>query len=172
MNRKVALVGLALVLPMIVMLALGFRSDPREIESPLLGKPAPDFTLVGLDGRSYTLSELRGKPVFINFWATWCQPCIAEHPGLIRAAEAYRGRVEFLGVIYQDSGSNIASFVAQRGGWGPSLVDEASRVAIRYGVYGAPETFLIDADGVVVEKITGAIGLADLDRKLSGLVHG
>jgi len=172
LNRKVALIGLLLVLPLIAMLAAGFRSDPRLIESPLIGKPAPAFSLVDIEGRTYTLSELRGQPVFINFWATWCQPCIAEHPGLIQAAQAYRGQVHFLGVVYQDKPENIDSFIRQRGSWGPSLVDEASRVAIAYGVYGAPESFLLDAEGVIVEKITGPIGLADLDRKLKGLVHG
>lgn len=172
MNRKVAFVGLALVLPLVVMLGFGFKSDPRLIESPLIGKAAPDFTLVDLDGRTVRLAELRGKPVFINFWATWCQPCIAEHPGLIRAAQAYRGRVEFLGVIYQDTPANIQKFTRQSGAWGPALRDDSSRVAIAYGVYGAPESFLIDENGVVVEKITGPIGLADLDRKLQGLVQG
>ena len=93
----------------------------------------------------------------INFWATWCQPCIVEHPVLLAGARKYEGRVAFLGVVYQDEPAAIRRFVSVRGAWGPSLIDENSGVAIAYGVYGAPETFFIDANGTIVEKVTGAV---------------
>ena len=71
MNRKVLLIGLLLVAPLLVMLGSGLRHDPREVVSPLIGQPAPDFTLADLDGRPLALAELRGQPVVVNFWATW-----------------------------------------------------------------------------------------------------
>ncbi len=167
MNRVALGVGLFLSLPLLFFLALGFRSDPKTIESPLLGKPAPAFELVDLDGTRVVLEDLRGKPVLINFWATWCQPCIAEHPVLQRGAQRWAGRAHFLGVIYHDEEDAIRSFMARRGGWGSTLVDPGSAVAIRYGVYGAPETFIIDARGIVRQKVTGAMTMDYLDRLLS-----
>jgi cytochrome c biogenesis protein CcmG/thiol:disulfide interchange protein DsbE len=158
MNRKVLVVGALVVVPLLVFLALSFRSDPRSIESPLIGKQAPDFALQDLDGNVHRLADLKGQPVVINFWATWCQPCIAEHPVLIEAARRYQGRVNFFGVIYNDDNDKIRRFIAQRGAWGPSLVDPDVAVAIAYGVYGAPETFFITADGTILEKVTGPVG--------------
>jgi len=167
MNRTALVIGLLLSLPLLVFLGLGFRSDPHLIESPLLGKPAPDFELVDLDGTRVSLAELKGKPILVNFWATWCQPCVAEHSVLQRGAERWEGRAHFLGVIYNDEEENIRRFLAQRGGWGSTLVDPGSTVAIRYGVYGAPETFIIDAQGVVREKVTGAMNMRYLEQLLS-----
>ena len=88
MNRKVLLVGLLVVTPLLIFLALSFRADPRAIESPLVGKPAPDFELRSLDGEVYRLSDFRGQPVMVNFWATWCQPCLAEHPLITQMSES------------------------------------------------------------------------------------
>lgn len=167
MNRTALVVGLVLSLPLLVFLALGFRSDPRTIESPLLDKPAPAFELVDLEGNRVALEELRGKPVLINFWATWCQPCIAEHPVLQRGAQRWAGRAHFLGIIYHDEVEAIRAFQARRGGWGSTLVDPGSAVAIRYGVYGAPETFILDSEGIVRQKVTGAMTAGYLDRLLS-----
>ena len=170
MNRKALVIGVLLVTPLLVFLALSFRSDPRQIDSPLIGKPAPVFALADLDGNVYRLAELRGRPVVLNFWATWCQPCIVEHPVLQAGARRYRGQVEFLGVVYQDEPDKIRRFITERGAWGPSLVDPDVKVAIAYGVYGAPETFFIGADGMVAEKITGPVDPRTLKRILDSLL--
>ncbi len=167
MNRMALVVGGLISLPLIVLLALGFRSDPRSIESPLLGLPAPSFELEDLEGRTVRLDELRGRPVVLNFWATWCQPCIVEHPVLIRTAERWAGRAHFFGVIYHDERSKIERFLRERGEWGPTLVDPGSDVAIRYGVYGAPETFILDGSGIVRHKVAGAMRPSELERLLA-----
>ena len=170
MNWRVLAVGGLLTVPLLIFLALSFGFDPRTIESPLIDQPAPDFTLTDLDGNVVSTAELRGKPVVINFWATWCQPCIYEHPILIEGASRYRDRVHFLGVVYQDDAEKIRRFVAQRGAWGPSLLDQNAAVAIAYGVYGAPETFFVDADGVIREKVTGPLNPRSLDRILGTIL--
>lgn len=166
MNRKVLLIGLILVAPLLIMLGSGLRHDPREVISPLIGQPAPDFTLADLDGRPLALAELRGQPVVINFWATWCQPCAAENPIFAALARQYAGRARFISVIYQDTPQAIRAYERQRGSWGPALVDPESRTAIRYGVYGVPETFIIDRHGVVREKVTGMVSYDGLTRSL------
>lgn len=152
MNRKVLIVGGVLIVPLLVFLGWGFKFDPRKIDSPLIGKPAPPFSLVDLDGKTVKLEALRGRPVVLNFWATWCQPCILEHPVFEAGARRFGDQVAFLGVVYQDDPLRIRSFQAQNGSWGLTLVDPGSSVAIAYGVYGVPETYLIDAEGVIVEK--------------------
>lgn len=170
MNRIALIVGLVLVVPLLIFLAIGFRFDPRYIESPLVGKEAPTFTLQGLDGETVDLAALRGQPVVINFWATWCLPCIQEHPILIEMARRYEGRARFLGVIYQDETSKIRRFLNERGSWGSTLVDPGSDVAIAYGVYGAPETFVIDPQGVIVRKITSVVDPRSLGQLLNSML--
>lgn len=169
-NRKVILIGAVVTLPLLVFLAFSLGFNPRVIPSPLIGKVAPDFELTSLDGAVVRLSELRGQPVLINFWATWCQPCIVEHPVLIDGARRYQGRARFLGIIYQDEADMIRRFIATRGGWGTTLVDPGVKVALSYGVYGAPETFIIDKNGVIVDKLTGATTPRQLDAVLGPLL--
>ena len=170
MNRKVLAGGTALVAPLLTCLALGLSNDPRVVASPLLGKPAPDFTLTDLEGRVVRLSELRGRPVVLNFWATWCQPCVVEHPTLAAAASRFGERAHFLGVIYHDEPRAVRAFLVRRPPWGPSLIDDGSRVAIAFGVYGAPETYFIDADGIVVDKVAGALAPGTLYARLEELM--
>ena len=100
MNRKVLLIGLAVVVPMIAVLAMSLGRDPYSVRSPLVGRPAIDFTLqeVGT-GRPLALADLEGKPVVINFWATWCVPCYAEHEVLTRVARMTQSQVQFIGVV-------------------------------------------------------------------------
>ncbi|MFQ5526286.1 MAG: TlpA family protein disulfide reductase [Thermoanaerobaculia bacterium] len=164
------LVGAAVALPLLLFLAVSLGFNPSVIPSPLIGTEAPDFELTSLDGEIVRLSQLRGQPVLINFWATWCQPCIVEHPVLVDGARRYRGRARFLGVIYQDKPDLIRRFIAARGGWGTTLIDPGVRVALSYGVYGAPETFIIDKQGVIVEKITGPTSPRQLDALLGPLL--
>ena len=170
MNRLVLLFGALIVIPLLIFLALSFGKDPRALDSPLVGKPAPNFSLRGINGELVQLEEFRGQPVFLNFWATWCQPCIAEHPVLQAVARRYEGRVQFLGVVYHDEVEKIESFLNSRGEWGPTLLDLEGSVAVAYGVYGAPETFLIDRDGVIIEKLVGVVHPDLLSRKLDNLL--
>lgn len=157
MNRNVLIAGAVLVVPLLFFLAIGLRHNPNIIESPLLNGPAPAFALTDLDGRTVRMEDFLGQPVVINFWATWCRPCLAEHPIFLAAARRYQGRVTFLGIIYQDEPEPIRRYVERRGSWGATLIDPDSRVAIAYGVYGVPETYIIDAQGIVAEKITGPV---------------
>lgn len=169
-NTKVLVIGAALVLPLVAFLSRGLVFDPHEMYSPLVGKQAPGFVLESLDGQRFDLDELRGRPVVLNFWSTWCAPCIQEHPTFVAASRFYGEDVRFLGVIYQDDNASIERFQAQYGAWGPSLVDPGGKTAIAYGVYGPPETFIIDAQGVIVDKVIGAIRPDHLKSTLDGLL--
>ena len=168
MNRRVLIVGTVIVVPLLVFLALSFGKDPRAIDSPIVDGPAPGFSLVDLDGQPVDMNELRGRPVMINFWATWCRPCVVEHPVLQAVSRRYEGRAHFIGIVYQDDPELIRDFIARRGGWGRTLLDPDGETAIAYGVYGAPETFFIDADGTVVRKVTGSMG----PELISGIIEG
>jgi cytochrome c biogenesis protein CcmG/thiol:disulfide interchange protein DsbE len=169
-NRLVLIFGILIITPLLIFLALSFGKDPRAIDSPLVGKPAPNFSLRTLDGELVRLEDLRGKPVFLNFWATWCQPCIVEHPLLQAGSRQYTGRVQFVGVVYHDEIDKIRAFLDRRGEWGETLFDEDGSVAVAYGVYGAPETFFIDRQGIVVEKWTGPMQPDYFTRMLDSLL--
>ncbi len=162
MNRKVLLVGLAITLPLIGLLGFAFRHDPNIVDSPLIGKQAPAFRLADLDGNVVDLDAFRGQPVIVNFWSTYCPPCIVEHPLLMAGAQRWHGEIQFLGVIFQDDPELIARFNTEYGSWGPSLIDDGGRVAIAYGVYGPPETFFIDRNGTIVDKAIGAVSPTQL----------
>lgn len=168
-NVVVLVVGLLVAIPLVAVLWNGFNYDPKEIASPLIGKAAPDFTLTPLEGGApVALSSLRGTPVVVNFWATWCVPCQAEHATLQQLARNYDGRVKFYGVVYQDEGANIQNWLLKRGSAYPQLLDVGSSAAIAFGVYGVPETYFIGKDGIIVDKVAGAVdgrtAIAVLDK--------
>jgi cytochrome c biogenesis protein CcmG/thiol:disulfide interchange protein DsbE len=157
-NRKALAVGLAVVLPLLAILVSNLGRDPHAVRSPLVGRPAPDFALPAVDGGgTLSLAALRGKPVVINFWATWCVPCYQEHPALTSAARAMGNDVQFLGVVYDDEEAKVREFLRERGSTYPSLLDDGGRTAIAYGVYGVPETYFIDPRGRIVEKYVGPL---------------
>jgi len=170
-NVAVLVGGLLLVLPLVAVLGIGFKFDPHEIASPLIQKAAPDFTLTPLDGSApVTLSAQRGHPVVVNFWATWCIPCQAEHRDLQALARMFAGKVSFYGVVYQDKPEAIASWLEKRGSLFPQLVDTGSSAALAFGVYGVPETYVIDKEGIIVHKVTGPIDGGEMQSLLSMLV--
>jgi cytochrome c biogenesis protein CcmG, thiol:disulfide interchange protein DsbE len=172
MNRTVLIVGVVLAATLVGVLFLGLGNDPGKIKSPLLGKPAPTFALrqVGTQN-TIDVAQLRGKPVVINFWATWCGPCWEEHPVLVANARALQPNVQFLGVVFQDKEDKILSFLDQRGSSYPTVVDDAGKTAIAYGVGGVPETFFLDANGVVVAKHTGPMTSEDIEANLKQVVR-
>ena len=158
MNRSVLLVGLVLAAVLVGILFMGLGKNPAEIRTPLIGKPAPPFALrqVGTTN-TIDISQFRGKPLVVNFWATWCGPCWEEHPVLVANARLLQNDVQFLGVVFQDKEDKILGFLQQRGEGYPTVVDEAGKTAIAYGVGGIPETYFIDADGVIQSKYTGPL---------------
>jgi cytochrome c biogenesis protein CcmG/thiol:disulfide interchange protein DsbE len=158
MNWKVLVGGLLFVVPLVGVLASGFGKDPQYIPSPLIDKPAPDFTLPVLDGegRTVRLGDLRGKPVFLNFWATWCDTCRVEHPLLVGLSRTYKDRVSFIGVAYLDTEPKLRGWLAKHGGMAfPTLIDVGSTAAVAFGVGRLPESYLIDKDGVIRHKYFG-----------------
>jgi cytochrome c biogenesis protein CcmG/thiol:disulfide interchange protein DsbE len=167
LNRKVLAVGLLGIAPLLAVLFANLGRNPHAVASPLVGKPAPVFSLPRAgEGAAVSLEGLRGRPVVLNFWATWCVPCLEEHPVLVRAARRLGEEVAFLGVVYQDQPAAVASFLAQHGSAYPSLLDEGGRTAIAYGVYGVPETYFLDASGVITDKRVGALDERLLARYL------
>jgi cytochrome c biogenesis protein CcmG/thiol:disulfide interchange protein DsbE len=176
LNRKVLFIGSALVVPIIVLLVMSLGRDPHKVQSPLIGKPAPTFTLRAAGGEEVLdLASLKGTPVVINFWATWCVPCYQEHGVLTEGAQRLQPGVRFVGVVYDDEESKALQFLQQYGSAYPSLMDQLGKTAISYGVYGVPETFFLDANGTIVSKHEGpltAASLAENIAKASGASRG
>ena len=156
-----------LLIAVMAVVAVGFTRDPGRIESPLIGRTAPEFRLAALDGMTIDLADLRGRPVVLNFWASWCIPCRDEAPLLTSAAERYASRnVAFVGVVYQDGAASAQAFVDRYAIDYPSLLDPNGRTALDYGVYGIPETYFIGSDGTIRAKQIGPLDAASLERQI------
>jgi cytochrome c biogenesis protein CcmG, thiol:disulfide interchange protein DsbE len=148
-----------LVVPIAWVLFAGIGRDPREVASPLIGRPAPAWSLATLTGEPLTSDDLAGRPYVLNFWASWCIPaCVDEHPVLAEAQRRYGDEVTIVGVLYQDGVDAARSFLARYGDAGYAHVeDPAGRLAIDYGVTGPPETFFVDAEGIVRARQWGPL---------------
>ena len=171
MNRTVLSVGAIITSVLIGILFLGLGKNPNAIRSPLIGKEAPTFALreVGTE-TTVDVAQFRGKPLVINFWATWCGPCWEEHPVLVASARS-RPDVQFLGVVFQDTEEKILDFLRERGAGYPTVVDNKGKTAIAYGIGGVPETFFLNASGVIVAKYSGPMSEGDLQEELRKVVR-
>ena len=157
----------AVILLLLGVLAYGFRYDPRYISSPLLGRPAPPFSLTLFDGTPLRLQDLRGKVVFINFWASWCQPCRAEAEDLETTWQKVRDTdVVFLGINIQDVDSDARAFLKEFHTTYSNGRDASGKIAVDYGVWGIPETFFVDRDGRITYKHICALEPALITSKL------
>lgn len=160
MGNSWKLVLFVAIIAILVLFGLGLGNDPRHIPSPIVHHPAPEIKAPTLAGGEVVLSALRGKWVMINFWGSWCVSCVSEHPYLIQLAAQVRNRTDFtmLGVDFKDTVAGGRNFLARHGNPGyPQVQDPGQKIAIDWGVYGAPESFLVDPQGVVRYKQTGPI---------------
>ena len=166
------LIPLGLFLVLVGFLAVGLRLNPREVPSPLIDKPAPSFTLPELTDPQRTFSEkdMLGKVWLLNVWASWCVSCREEHPVLV--AFSRRDIVPVYGLNYKDDRKDALAWLARLGNpYTLSIMDRDGRVGINYGVYGVPETYVIDKKGVIRYKQIGPVTPEILDAKIVPLVR-
>ncbi len=166
----VAIPVLVVMLGFIVVLATSEDAANRSVESPLLGRQAPAITgETLLDGDEYALADQRGEWVLVNFFATWCVPCIREHPELVNFEQRHdaAGDAAVVSVVYDADPDNVRDFFAENGGDWPVVDDPDGRIALSYGVSGVPESYLVSPDGVVVTKLEGGVTASGLDQLLA-----
>jgi thiol-disulfide isomerase/thioredoxin len=132
--------------------------------------PAPDFALAGLDEQTYHLSDLRGRWVLLNFWATWCVPCVTELPALQQIAARYTDRLTILAINLREPVEQVASFVAERGLTFPILVAPDDQTILNYNVIGLPQTLIVNPAGEVVYREFGPINVETFDAQLAAWV--
>ena len=165
-------IPLAIFIVLLAFLWVGLGRDPREVPSPLIGKPAPAFSLGQLHEPSQALSnsDLKGKVWLLNVWASWCVSCREEHPLLMQLAASKI--VPIYGLDYKDDPGAGKAWLAQNGDpYTTSVVDRDGRVGIDYGVYGVPETFVVDKAGVIRYKQIGPLSVDALKQKILPLVQ-
>jgi peroxiredoxin len=139
-------------------------------EAPIVGHLAPDFTLQTAVGESYTLSDFRGQPVVLNFWASWCGPCRMEMPFFERTQLKYNGQAAVIGVNQGESAQTVQEFSVRQNINYPLLVDDDNAVNLSYNIVSLPTTIFINADGVVEEVIVGVVNQAVLEDRIEGMI--
>jgi len=168
---KKFLIPIGLFIVLAVLLVRGLFLDPHKIPSPLVGKPLPAFRLPSLENPKKIIGnqDLRNRVVVINVWASWCVTCKQEHPVLMDLAR--RNIAPIIGLNYKDPPRDAIAVLKKDGNpYEVSLMDSDGRTGIDWGVYGVPETFILDKDGIIRYKHIGAITQADVEQKLLPLI--
>jgi len=165
------LVPLAIFMVLAAFLFRGLSLDPKLVPSPLVGKSMPAFTLTRLQDPNATISDtdLKGKVSLLNVWATWCVSCRAEHETLLMLAET--GKVDIYGLNYKDDRAAAQQWLRKLGNpYVANAFDDTGRVGIDWGVYGAPETFIIDSKGIIRHKHIGPLSVDVINEEILPLV--
>jgi cytochrome c biogenesis protein CcmG, thiol:disulfide interchange protein DsbE len=162
----------AAVTPLVLLAALVIVLAARlpTVSPTAPGAAAPDFTLTGLDGEPIALADLRGHPVVVNFWASWCGPCVEEFPLLRDAAARHADSgLVVVGIVNEDRVESALRFMADHGATWSAAMDPGGRVAAAYGILGVPETYFIDRDGRIAARQIGQFTAASLEEKLAAI---
>ena len=162
---------LAVFAALVVLLAIGLRLNPREVPSPLIGKPAPAFELPLLlsADKKFSEKDMLGRVWILNVWASWCPPCLVEHPVVTRIAKS--GMAPVVGLNYKDAREEALPWLERNGNpYQLIAFDRDGRIGIDYGVYGVPETYVIDRQGVIRYKHIGPLSADVVREKLEPLV--
>jgi len=174
MRIWVLVIGLGLALPLVGLLALGFGRDPSRIPSPLIGRPAPPLALESLKGGRLSLADFRGRPVVLNFWATWCGPCNAEMPMLVEMEKQYSARgILFIGASLDDArtAAKVPAFLAEYQVAFPVWYGATGDDLDQFKLGGAvPATAFLDAEGRVVARILGQARPEEVKQRLDWLI--
>ncbi len=165
------LAPLAIFALLVAFLYRGLSLDPKLVPSPLVGKPIPAFTLTRLDNPAVTISDadFRGKVTLLNVWATWCVSCRREHETLVQLAKT--GQVDIYGLNYKDNREDANRWLSRLGNpYVANAFDSDGRVGIDWGVYGAPETFIIDREGIIRHKHIGPLTIDIINDEILPMV--
>jgi len=169
--RAKFLIPLVLFIVLVVFLAIGLNRDPHEVPSPLIGKAAPAFEIpqLGETNKSFSPASMKGQVWILNVWASWCVACREEHPVLVELAKSQVAPL--IGLDYKDKREDALAMLAKQGNpYLLSAFDADGRVGINYGVYGVPETYIIDQLGVIRFKHIGPITIDLLNQKIFPLI--
>lgn len=163
---------LAIFVVVLGFLGMGLQLNPRDVPSPLINKPVPSFRLPTLAAPDTVVApdDLRGQVWLLNVWASWCVACQAEHPLLVEMAKT--GQVTLIGLNYKDKRDLALGWLARHGNpYAATLSDTQGRVGLDFGVYGVPETYVIDRDGVIRHKHTGELTRDVMQKQLLPLLR-
>ncbi|MDV3252316.1 DsbE family thiol:disulfide interchange protein [Devosia sp. BK] len=168
MKKFLFAVPLLLLVGLIGVFAMSMDRDPNLVRSVLIDKPAPQFSLAAVDGMTvpgFDTASLKGEPTLVNVFASWCIPCRDEHP-LLEALKAETG-VRLFGINHSDAPENARAFLAELGNPYDAIgADRDRRVSIDWGVYGVPETFIVDRNGTIVFKHVGPLSAESIEREV------
>lgn len=173
-SRLKRFIPLIIFSALVILLAIGLTLNPRLVPSPLIGKPAPEFELPVLgEDRVFTDKDLKGRITLLNVWASWCYACRIEHETITQLS---RSGLRVIGLNYKDKTQDAKDWLRQFGNPYQVVIEDATgRISIDWGVYGAPETFLIDHDGIIRHKVVGPVSdekkykaLMDAVKNISG----
>jgi cytochrome c biogenesis protein CcmG, thiol:disulfide interchange protein DsbE len=170
MTRRLAfLLPAVLFAVLVAVFALGLKQDPHLVPSAMIDRPAPQFDLPGLAGKGLSRADLAGHVDLVNFFASWCLPCREEHLELM--ALAARPGIRLYGIVYKDTPQNAQRFLAELGNPYRAIgVDADGATAINFGVYGVPETYVVDAGGHIRYRHVGPLADADIEGKILPMI--